>query len=424
MGIPKLNMSAGPIRGPGILAPESASTSLTEEEIQRRNVLAGRNPNQPAIDRFTDSRYQTTIDARKLHKAFELNLTTASDIKEQETDWIFPGYLAKGELTLLAGPPNVGKTTIACYLAAAMTVEDKAPLNEEIKAISPGNVVYISVEDSEKKSVKPRLMAAGANLDHVHVLDVLSGKNGGKPFSFSNDEDIERLVQLNFNFEGTLDLIIIDPIYFAVDGDFTSNSKARKAYERLRSIAQLLNCAVLGIAHTVKSPKGKGALERITSPSALREIPRIILVAAEIAEKPTEGGGNYVLICAKNNLGRTGGGLEYDILETEISNSVVKSNTLFKVTKVLSGSAEDILVNAEKSKRNATPRKIDIAKSLLLEKLQNGDVIPGKELIELANSNGISENTLKAAKKELRVQSRKRQGDGISEWFINNQSME
>jgi AAA domain-containing protein len=37
-----------------------------------------------------------------------------------EADWILPGYLARGVVTLIAGHPKVGKTTFVAHMAHAV----------------------------------------------------------------------------------------------------------------------------------------------------------------------------------------------------------------------------------------------------------------------------------------------------------------
>src|SRR5258707_1253868 len=48
-------------------------------------------------------------------------LTRASEIVPEPIQWLWPGWLPAGKLTLLAGSPGTGKTTLALALAAAIT---------------------------------------------------------------------------------------------------------------------------------------------------------------------------------------------------------------------------------------------------------------------------------------------------------------
>ncbi|NLB13828.1 MAG: AAA family ATPase, partial [Gammaproteobacteria bacterium] len=50
-----------------------------------------------------------------------VDLHRASDIQPTPIRWLWPGWLARGKLHILAGAPGVAKTTIAMHLAACIT---------------------------------------------------------------------------------------------------------------------------------------------------------------------------------------------------------------------------------------------------------------------------------------------------------------
>lgn len=418
MAIPKGDFSRKRPNGPGHPRPDgSRDWGPSSEENQQDYTSYG--SRSPFDTHLREERFRTALEARARSEAFNLNIKQASKIVPKETEWLFPGYLAKGELTLLAGPPSSGKTFLACYFAAAITKEDDLGYNNELPRTGTGNVIYISTEDRGDGSLVHRLIACGADLDCIQILDPNEESSEIKAFSFSEPSHINSLKQINKALDESLNLIIIDPIYLAVENDYKSSSKSRLALENLANLAKELNCAILGIAHTIKSPKGKGALERITSPTSLQEVPRSILVTAEIANRPTESGGNFVLVRAKNSNSEPGGGFEYSICTANDIDDSSSLSARFSIKKSLTGYADDILRAAEKGKNTKLVRKQDVAKDLLIEHLSDGKVVAGSELIQIAEAMGISENTLKIAKRELGVDSRKRLGDGRSEWFFS-----
>jgi len=54
----------------------------------------------------------------------------ASDIAIVPVDWLWPGRVAIGKLTLIAGEPGLGKSQLALAMVAAVTTGGEWPCNE------------------------------------------------------------------------------------------------------------------------------------------------------------------------------------------------------------------------------------------------------------------------------------------------------
>jgi len=353
-------------------------------------------------------------------EALKLPIIEASSIITQPVRWIYDHWLAEEELTVLAGPPGAGKTTFACAIATGITKGNGYQLHPGFKVNGNGHVLFINNEDSMHSTLLPRLIAAGANLDFVHFISTRTRKNGETPFSFKNERDVNRLIGINRTLVNNIGLIVVDPIYFAVDGDHGNNFKARQAYEGLASLAKILGCAVLGIAHTVRNPSGKEPLARIFGPSALREVPRGIMLLNNIVSGPTANGGTHVLVHAKNSLGKIDGGFEYCLQELDIAdpNSPLKG-LKFTITDEKFGSAEDILKEADRPKPVETANKTELAKEFLQTILKSGPKL-FIEIDELAKKAGVTNGTLQLAKSNLNIETKRRNGDGRSVWSLPN----
>jgi hypothetical protein len=76
------------------------------------------------------------------------------------TPWLWHGYIARGALTLLAGPSKVGKSTLLFALLRAMASGETTFLD---RTLTPGPVVYLSEESGS--SVIEKLDAAGIEND-------------------------------------------------------------------------------------------------------------------------------------------------------------------------------------------------------------------------------------------------------------------
>jgi hypothetical protein len=83
----------------------------------------------------------------------------AADVHPEKVEWLWPGRVPFGMTTVLGGFPGVGKSTVLYDLAARVSLEGKA-------------VLIVTAEDHLAAVVRPRLEAAGANLDLVHIVKV------------------------------------------------------------------------------------------------------------------------------------------------------------------------------------------------------------------------------------------------------------
>ena len=64
---------------------------------------------------------------------------TMDTVPEEEAQWLVPGYIPQGQITLLAADGGVGKTSFWCQLLAALST-GRATLLEEV---SPNGTVIL-----------------------------------------------------------------------------------------------------------------------------------------------------------------------------------------------------------------------------------------------------------------------------------------
>ena len=78
------------------------------------------------------------------HGGATVELQSAASIAPQAIQWVWPGWLARGRLHILAGQPGAGKTTLALNFAAVISSAGEWPSGARAK---PGSVVIWSGED-------------------------------------------------------------------------------------------------------------------------------------------------------------------------------------------------------------------------------------------------------------------------------------
>ena len=76
-------------------------------------------------------------------------LTTASTVKIKPVDWLWEGFLPAGMLTLLAGLPGCGKSTLALAMAATITNAGRWPDGTPMRRA--GSVLVWSSRSEERR---------------------------------------------------------------------------------------------------------------------------------------------------------------------------------------------------------------------------------------------------------------------------------
>ena len=142
-------------------------------------------------------------------------LLQGSQIAERPISWLWDGYLPQGKLTLLAGAGGTGKSTLAFSIAGTITTAGTWPDGAQCR--QAGNVLIWSSEDDPADTIKPRLMAVGADASRYGVISGTVDENGVRD-AFDAARDMGSLREAVKSIGG-VKLMIIDPIVTAVTGD-------------------------------------------------------------------------------------------------------------------------------------------------------------------------------------------------------------
>src|SRR5262249_15418939 len=86
----------------------------------------------------------------------------------EQIDWLWPGYIPAGKLTVIEGDPDRGKSLMTLDLAARLT--SGRPWPNSTAAPAAAAVVLVGSEDSLRDTVVPRLLAAGADLSRIRLF--------------------------------------------------------------------------------------------------------------------------------------------------------------------------------------------------------------------------------------------------------------
>jgi len=371
-------------------------------------------------ERYLNDENNLRGDIKRLRRKFEesdesagadpsgdLRTSRAEDLEMRGITWLWPGRFALGKFGLIAGLPDYGKGQIAAFLAAAATAGIELPCGEGF--MPQGNVIWFNAEDSARDTVVPRLVAAGADRKRVHFVDGARVNGQDKYFSLVTDLPLLRKAIKRI---GNVVLVIIDPMsaYLGVGKvDGRSATDVRGVLTPLTDMAEEVRVAVIGIAHFNKKDDVKSALLRVSDSIAYVAAARHVY---RVLDNP-EDKNSKLFVKAKNNLAADKKALRYGIGVRKVDHDKDLRVDIDAPFVVWFPQHVDMTANEAMEAGNASTAKRE-AKEFLQDRLRAG---PAKAdaLIEEARQDGISLSTLKRAKKELGITSRK---DGLEGGWV------
>lgn len=197
-----------------------------------------------------------------------IKFESMDDVKEEELDFIWRPYLARGEVSILEGDPGLGKSYLAQMVAGSIATGRRliSPYKGQPRVTGP--VVYFDMENSAGSVTKPRLTQNGFK-DFSGMYNVVQ-----QPFSI-DDEDA-----LDYVYE---QLEAIKPVMVVFDtlntyigkADTHKGSEVAQAFGIFMQIARDFKCSVLVLRHLVKG--GGSAIYRGQGSITFAGLARVVM---------------------------------------------------------------------------------------------------------------------------------------------------
>jgi hypothetical protein len=329
--------------------------------------------------------------------------TLLSTVKAAHVCWLWLWRIPLGKLTILDGDPGLGKSVLTLDLAARVTRGLPMPFEtrEPGEDREPAGVVLLSAEDGLEDTIRPRLDAAGADVERVLALDRIPGEAGIRlPILPADVEYLKTGVG-----RVAAKLVVIDPLtaFLAGETNAHKDQDVRRALHPLAKLAEETGAAVVVVRHLNKAAGGN-PLYRGGGSIGIIGAARSGLLVARDPDNPD----HRVLASTKCNLAKLPASLAFDLSAGEdgalrvgwIGDSTHTAETLLAAPR-------------DDEDRDAVQEAEEVLRGIL----ESGP-IPAEEVKKEARKAGIAERTLLRAKAGLRVKSRKAGYSGAWKWFL------
>ena len=214
-----------------------------------------------------------------------------SQVKEEWVNWLWPAYPAGGDYP--AGwRSRVGQVVAHARSGGALSTGRE--MSDGVQGLvlrvvmsdgevtihdnGPAPILLLSAEDDPARTIRPRLLAAGANLEQVEMLgevrtrNLATGRITTRPFQLPLD------IQ---NLEDTIEaknaaLVVIDPLmaYLAPGVNSWRDQDVRAALAPLADVAERTWAAILSSAISIKRRDPAPSIEAAApSASSARHVP-------------------------------------------------------------------------------------------------------------------------------------------------------
>lgn len=187
----------------------------------------------------------------------KLMVRPASIIKPQAVEWLWPQHLQLKALNIIAGPEGRGKSLLVADCSARVSTGRSWP---DGTTPPKGRVLYCSAEEEAAATVVPRLMAAGAELELIDIVDGL-GKPGDDPDDAMHIDLGQHLPQVyeQLKERGDYLLCIWDTFQsVSLQTEHKSNTHQKQVAQPLARIAAELNLTMLCVEHHARSGLQRG----------------------------------------------------------------------------------------------------------------------------------------------------------------------
>lgn len=308
------------------------------------------------------------------------------EVKTENIEWEWDGRILRGEVNMIDGVKNVGKSSLLAKIAATIANGDKFPGDR--KAGKPGTCLWFTTEERFAKAVKRRFALNGGEENQIATFDV------------SSIDESERII-----LPGCVDRLIdtlrwmkarvfcLDPFDSLAhpNANLYDGNQARRYTESMMEACHATGATCICVRHPRKGTKG-AAIEHGAGSMQVNNVARMVCRA----DFHPNDDGSRIFSTVTTNFGDPPKGYIYSIQGTleKLGVIVWEKETPLTVSQIIE----------ENEEAGEMDEKVD-ATTLLKNLLKDRDV-EANIIDELGGKAMISKRALRYAKKKLGIRSK------------------
>lgn len=211
-------------------------------------------------------------------ESYEPEWLKMSDIEPKTQPWFWPGMIPLDSITLFGGVGGIGKSLLLLYLLAKTTTGEEFMAGGISHQLPQGSAILLSAEDDAEYHIMPKLIAAGAKTDFIHLIKSKKGAISKQQKFLELDKDIY-ILESKIKALENVKFIVIDPItYFTGDTQDHKGGDVANFLQSLNDLAKRYHLSIVLSKHRRKQSSGSrgaiGAADEIGGSGAWTNTPR------------------------------------------------------------------------------------------------------------------------------------------------------
>ena len=188
------------------------------------------------------------------------------DIQERPTEWIMDGVIPANDAIIFLGDEGLGKGLWWCHILGLITT-----------GANPIDVLIIVSEDDPERTIKPRLLAAGADVSRVHLMVSDRETLTGVPLIPGHQAMVAREIE-----KTGARLVVVDPWMSVLPSglQIKDTQQARQSLDPVIKLARKTGATFMLVTHTNRS-SSTSLRDKYGGTVALRQAGRVCLMALE-----------------------------------------------------------------------------------------------------------------------------------------------